>query len=132
MVDLGALPGEFQHSVAEDINNHGHIVGHTGAAPTLSSRAFLWTPNSPNASTGTMTDLNDFLHPTTRRNWTLITATAVNDVGQIVAIGVNGDLRHTFLLTPVIPEPSTLTFGAFCGLLLLNGVPRVRRRGQTT
>jgi probable HAF family extracellular repeat protein len=106
MVDLGALPDEIRHSVANDINSHGHVVGHSGAGPTTSTRAFLWTPNSPNGSTGTMIDLNSVLDPVTGRGWSLFTATAINDFGQIAGTGLNNGVQRAFLLT-LIPEPST-------------------------
>ena len=116
MVDLGALPGEVEFSAAEDINVHGLVVGNSG--PPASTRAFLWTPDSPNASTGKMIDLNDLLEPNSGRFWTLRSATAINDRGQIVGTGLLGDSQRALLLTPV-PEPSTITFVA-TGALLLN------------
>jgi probable HAF family extracellular repeat protein len=117
MVDLGALPDEFQHSVAQDINIHGHVVGHSGAGPTTSTRAFLWTPDWPNSSTGKMIDLNSVLEPISGRDWTLFTARAINDLGQIVGTGLFHGVQRAFLLTPV-PEPSTLAFST-TGVLLL-------------
>jgi probable HAF family extracellular repeat protein len=116
MVDLGALPGEFSISAAHDINSHGQVVGDSG--PGCCTRAFLWTPEVPNGSTGTMIDLNDVLDPASRRSWRLRNATAINDLGQIVAIGVSDDgIERSLLLTPV-PEPSALTLGTV-GLLIL-------------
>jgi probable HAF family extracellular repeat protein len=122
MVDLGALPDEFSVSVAHDIDAQGQVVGHSGAGPTTSTRAFLWTPDSPNASTGQMIDLNSVLEPISGRNWMLYTATAINDRGQIVGTGLLSGSQRAFLLTPV-PEPSTLILSAIC-LLFLNGVTR--------
>jgi len=72
------------------INNSGQVVGQAfkGAA----FQAFFYT-----ASSG-MVDLNTFLP--TGSNWTLTSANAINDAGQITGCGtINGE-THAFLLTP--------------------------------
>jgi probable HAF family extracellular repeat protein len=117
MVDLGALPDELLHSVANDINSHGHVVGHSGAGPTTSTRAFLWTPHSSNGTTGAMIDLNGVLEPISAAGWTLFTARAINDQGQIAGTGLNNGVERAFLLT-LIPEPSTSGLVAVLAVLL--------------
>jgi probable HAF family extracellular repeat protein len=58
-----------------------------------------------------MTDLNTLIHPAL--GWTLTTANAINDSGQIVGYGNNGSTTRAYLLTPVdemtpIPVPPAL------------------------
>src|SRR5207302_1848288 len=55
MVDLGTLPG-YGGGAARAINANGLIVGQSDINGG-GSRAFLWTPTSPNAQTGSMQDL---------------------------------------------------------------------------
>ena len=53
-----------------------------------------------------MHDLNDLISLASK--WTLGTATGVNDLGQIVGVGMISGVSHAFLLTPVpVPEPGT-------------------------
>jgi probable HAF family extracellular repeat protein len=111
MHDLGTLGGLYSH--ANGINASGYIVG---AARTASDQhhASLW-------HSGVMYDLNDLLP--VGSGWELISASAINDRGQIVGSGsINGE-THAFLLTP-IPEPSML---GLVGLALLVAMRRLRR-----
>ena len=102
MQDLGVLPGG-NWSDAYGINNHGLIVG--SADIDYGGRAFLY-------GDGIMADLNDMIDPSL--GWRLISATAVNDMGQIVGYGTSPSdtqfgQEDGFLLTPIAtPEPSTL------------------------
>ncbi len=59
-VDLGTFGGP--DSIANGINDQGQIVGQADTAQKDANgfyyhHAFLWTPNTPNGTTGTMTDL---------------------------------------------------------------------------
>ncbi|OHA16858.1 MAG: hypothetical protein A3C79_00835 [Candidatus Taylorbacteria bacterium RIFCSPHIGHO2_02_FULL_45_28] len=86
MQDLGVLSGGS--SDAYGINVNAHVVGSSG------NRAFLF-------SNGSMKDLNDVTiqHGTP---WTLQSATAINDKGQIVGYGLNpSGQTHAFLLDPL-------------------------------
>ncbi|MCX5671716.1 MAG: PEP-CTERM sorting domain-containing protein [Planctomycetota bacterium] len=103
---LALLPGG-QGTLASDINNLGQIVGADG-----SHRAVLWEG-------GAISDLNDLVPDDS--GWTLRSAHAINDLGQIVGWGIINGNDHAFLLTPV-PEPATLS------LLALGGAALVRRR----
>lgn len=91
IIDIGGP----SNSIAFGLNNHGYVVG------TARGRAFLWQRDIG------MVDLNARLDKP-RMDWTLGSAWAVNDHGQIVGGGTNPDGRpEAFLLTPV-PEPSSL------------------------
>ena len=75
------------------------MVGYCLDDVGLTFHAFLY-------SNGTMTDLNNLISPSF--GWTLESATAINDNGQIVGYGLGpSGQTDAFLLTPV-PEPSTL------------------------
>jgi len=104
MTDLGTLGGNY--SLAHGINNSSTIVGE--AAGGNGYRAFV-------DSNGIMTDLNTVLH-NDLGGAVLIDADGINDLGQIVAFGVDGGSYQAYLLTPnsgppvlqtSIPEPST-------------------------
>ena len=90
MTDLGTLcPGTESllcSSRALDINNHQVVVGisQTTASGNGNPHAFRHEDS-------TMTDINLLLSPTDRAVWTLVDATAINDLGQIVGTGVFQD-----------------------------------------
>jgi probable HAF family extracellular repeat protein len=107
MIDLGSLSGdvlESDYSVALGVNNKDQVVGFTylpaiGEMP-LQQVAFLWSRNE--SGVGKMANLNSVLDKT-GRNYLLISATGINDRGQIAAIAYdtyNGGLRAV-LLTPL-------------------------------
>ena len=96
-VDLGGLGGV--RSVADSVNSSGLIVGYSTLAGDLAGHAAIF-----GASNGPM-DLNDLIDPSS--GWELLAATAVNDAGQIVGLGLIGGQYRAFLATPV-PEPGTL------------------------
>jgi probable HAF family extracellular repeat protein len=106
MQDLGTLPGG-DYSQGNGINVAGTVVGVSGS--TLGTRAFIWD------SAKGMQDLNGLLAP--GANVFLAGASAINDLGQIVAWGTlshgNSNTNkvemdhdshagpvHVFLLTP--------------------------------
>jgi probable HAF family extracellular repeat protein len=106
-INLGFLLGG-DHSAAFGINSAGQIVG--SSSSNMGLRAFLWS-----AGAG-IQDLNSLIPASS--NVILASAVAINDAGQIVAIGNNGhdlaqdrqvglDLGHhsgvtrVYLLTPV-------------------------------
>jgi probable HAF family extracellular repeat protein len=98
MIDLGSLEGTYfagDASNAYAINSMGQIVGET-ATSTGAGHAFLWTPTTPNGTTGTMIDLNTLIG---LKDFTLYSATGINDQGQIVAQSSKGAV----LLTPTNP-----------------------------
>jgi probable HAF family extracellular repeat protein len=90
--ELGSLGGGNTEPFA--INAVGQIVGVTGTGVT----PFLWTPTTPNGTSGTMVNLNTLIGSTT---FTLQEATGINDSGQIVGYGTdNKGNGHALLLTP--------------------------------
>ena len=106
MIDLGSLGAsgtESDVSVALGVNKLDQVVGYSylpgvGEMP-LRQVAFLWRPNA-----GQMVDLNTLLNGP-GKNYRLISATAINDYGQIVANAYDnqtGALRAV-LLTPTPP-----------------------------
>ena len=103
MIDLGSLGGDGNRwgsdvSVALGINNFDLVVGYSflpvvGEMP-IQQVAFLWRR-------GNMINLNRLL-ASSQRNYLLVSATGINDNGQIVASAYNldtGELRAV-LLTP--------------------------------
>src|SRR5436305_1679998 len=76
MSELGFLPGGF-YSQATSVNSQGTVVGVSNG--TLGNRAFVWS-----AATG-MVDLNTIVN--VKSNMVITSAAAINDKGQILAIG---------------------------------------------
>jgi len=101
MMDLGTLGG--RNGSAEDINNAGQEVGWSEIKTGDRSvrRAFLWEK-------GQMIDLSQ-LPEVKAAGWiSLIRASAINDLGQIVGRGIREDGPHNFLLTlqpRAVPSP---------------------------
>ena len=97
--ELGAFPGGSDTpSGAEGINNSGQIVGYASAgASSPNSHAFVYYKQ-------VMTDLNTVV-VNSLNGYTLINAHAINDFGQILAIGTQPGtlvfLTESFLLTPL-------------------------------
>jgi probable HAF family extracellular repeat protein len=88
--DLGTFGGES--SFGRGINNAGQVVG-TSYISDSDYHAFLCN------STGPMQDLNNLINPSS--GWTLQSANAINNKGQIAGYGINSVGRtHAYLLTP--------------------------------
>jgi probable HAF family extracellular repeat protein len=114
--DLGTLPGQTFAGTSR-INDHGEIVGWSaGPGGTESWRAFLWTEDEG------MLDLNDLLDASGRR-WDLEIASGINESGQIIASGWLDGHHGAVLLTPVVPEPTTMA-----GLLTILALSTFARR----
>jgi probable HAF family extracellular repeat protein len=85
--DLGELGGG--HSVAYALNDRGEAVG------TSNSQAFYWY-------NGQLVDLSMRIPAGT--GWTLSSASAISDNGQIAGTGFVLGQPHAFLLAPVAPD----------------------------
>jgi probable HAF family extracellular repeat protein len=115
--DLGTLDG---NSIGMGINSVGQVVGSAFSSTGGIPRAFLW-------SNGVLRDLNEFIVSGQGNFSSLISARAINDLGQIVGQGETSDgSYHAFLLTPV-PEPETYTM-LIAGLGMVGFLIRRRRK----
>jgi len=90
-VDLGVLPGDVS-STALAINAAGQVVG-VSVSPTNERRAFL-------SVQGAMLDLASLVVPGDGA-WSVTHVFAINNAGQIVAMGVNNGRVASILLTPI-------------------------------
>ncbi len=127
--DLGTLGG-FR-SWAAAINSQGQIVGTSDVVPNSFGLGHAFLDQN-----GTMIDLNTPVAATS--GWTLQSATAINDKGQILGYGISprGE-EATFLLTPTsepppiapqVPEPSMLAFFVVTAAVMAVRRARDRRR----
>jgi probable HAF family extracellular repeat protein len=114
LTDLGTL--ELGEGWAIDVNDAGVIVGRVFGFDDVTGeqimKAFVYTE-------GRMYDLMDLVNQAEgTRDWTLFfEATSINNSGQIVGEGLyKGEVRP-FVLS-VVPEPSTLTAIALCGVMV--------------
>jgi probable HAF family extracellular repeat protein len=95
-VDLGALGGASQRSMAYDINKAGVVVGRSQDA-SANWRATVWSASG-------LVDLNDHLDAAAKaEGWVLEFARAINASGQVVCNGRNTQTAvfGAFLATPV-------------------------------
>ena len=112
LINLGTLPVDGPGSEpgltssAYDINESNQVVGssrlitaNTSLNDPTKYHAFLWEPPEVDPlEAGTMTDLNDRVK---LPEGTILTrATAINDKGDIAAVGLVYGIEHGFLLTP--------------------------------
>jgi probable HAF family extracellular repeat protein len=106
-VDLGTLGGT--RSEAHDINRAGWVVGTSTRSPSDNSSytAYLWIDNGQG-----IRNLNDLIDPADplRPYVYLIDAFAINDAGDIAAVG---NSSHIYILrgSQLALDPTSLTFG---------------------
>ncbi|MHC4091797.1 MAG: DUF3466 family protein, partial [Planctomycetota bacterium] len=86
-------------SSAADINNAGQVVG-TGLPEGGRASTYGFIYDRQNG----LRDLNDLV--SSEVHWNLVSAVAVNDAGQIVALGVCVPRSRYFLLTPAAADGS--------------------------
>jgi uncharacterized membrane protein len=95
---LPLLPGD-NYGAATAINRLGQALGRSAwAVPGTwnvgPARLVFWNG-------GEAFDLQNCLDPATGAGWTLITAAAINNNGQIVGLGIHNGLNRAYLLTPI-------------------------------
>lgn len=100
-IELPQLPGD-NSGQATRINNLGHVIG----------SSFYSTPGTWDNATlprlvvwrdGGVFELQSVLDDTTGAGWSLTSAAAINNLGQIVGSGMHNGQARAFLLTPVAP-----------------------------
>jgi probable HAF family extracellular repeat protein len=104
-VNLGSLPSGSSGSAGYGINSMGQVAG-TGNTPGL-SRAMLWSPATPNGTTGSMVALTG----------TQTFGSAINAMGQVVGGGFPSTSKG-FLWTPTTPNGitgSSIELGTLAG-----------------
>ncbi len=113
--DLGTLPPlDPLHpvpkaTVALGINGSGQVVGGSNVAPVCPADVFCaWKTHAFLYSSGVMQDLNELIPSDS--GWELLSATAINDAGQITALGQDrsGQSSVALLLTPSAPSPTSM------------------------
>jgi len=106
-IDLGSLGGISAHAYA--INNSGEIVGNSYPATNNNSvyHAFIY-------KNGVMRDINGLVLTNSGFNNIRLgdnPGRAINDSGQIAAVGESGGRTHAVLLTPVLRKVSVVLNG---------------------
>jgi probable HAF family extracellular repeat protein len=102
MVDLGVLQGNS--SIANDINNDGVVVGQSerDIHGHFHWRGFRWTPATPSATTGKMSDLG--ILPGDYSSF----ATGINSRGGIVGYDFSSAFAEDLVIHPWISTGKTL------------------------
>lgn len=109
-VELPILPptlsGDNYTVSSRAINNLGHILGLSvyqdlsiqtpGASTIVSSSPILWRDAG-------VFDLQSLLDPISGYGWTITSASAINDLGQIVGFGLHNGQPTPFLMSPLAP-----------------------------
>jgi probable HAF family extracellular repeat protein len=90
-IDLGVLPGDIS-STAIAANAAGQVIG-VSVSPANERRAFL-------SQAGAMLDLASLIAPEDGA-WTIQQVFAINNSGQILAVGIGNGRVASLLLTPV-------------------------------
>jgi probable HAF family extracellular repeat protein len=93
---LGTLGGSF--SIARDLNNHGEVVGGSLTEGDENFHGFVYRNNR-------LYDLNELLEPGT--GWELVQAVAINNHGEIIAIGSHTGQDHIVMLRPRVSLPQS-------------------------
>ena len=122
MYDLGTLGGIYVRSEGSGINTSGVVVGdsNNGYGQSL---AFVWSPTSPNGTSGQMTDLNSLIPAGS--GWVLEAARSINNAGQIAGFGTINGAEHAFLLTPTMTTATQVLTAE--PLIAIDPLPAVHR-----
>jgi len=97
-VELAVLPGD-NYGSATTINNLGHVLGSSalsqpGTWNVGPARLVVWRD-------GGVFELQSLLDPATGAGWTLVKVSALNNLGQIVGLGMHHGQNRAFILTPI-------------------------------
>jgi len=120
LADLGDPVSPLFYSNAIGVNGLGQVVGGYQTDSAGDGAGFIYS------ETKGMENLNDLIDPASR--WILGGASSINDSGLIVGNGYSPQGQfHAYLLTPVVPEPSSLLLlcGAVVGLLATRAAARL-------
>ena len=123
MTDLGTLGG--YSSYARDINSSGQIVGYSNTVRLGVDHAFVYRD-------GAMIDLESLVDPASP--WSLRYATAINDSGSIVGMGLNSARRWSaFLLSPIARDYPELSLpSAYSDLRMMQDSATLGAAGTIT
>jgi probable HAF family extracellular repeat protein len=98
----GTLPGT-EESFPGKINTRGQIPGSSYGFPTDNLyHANLWSPTTPNGTSGSMIDLAD-LPGGSNQSF----AVSVNDAGKVVGSGTTATAQHATIWIPTTPNGTT-------------------------
>jgi probable HAF family extracellular repeat protein len=129
LTHLGNLPGvkAGEYVFAYGINDLGQVVGSVEAPD---QRPFIWSPTTPNGSTGSMVDFPDLPD-----GHTAYKAVAINSSGQVTGQSesdlAHGAVTRAFLWTPTAPNGSSGAIVNLTGQSSLMGAPvGINNRGQ--
>jgi probable HAF family extracellular repeat protein len=81
----GGVTTDLGYGTANDINASGQVVGDRSQVP-YSPSGFLWTPTTPNGTTGTFTVLPSLYEGSNDGGYHSSSALGVNDAGQVVGV----------------------------------------------
>jgi uncharacterized membrane protein len=110
LTDLGSFYGPGGASAARALNDFGQVTGSSDLPDGTNGGAFLWTPATPNGTTGTMTNLGAPIGSTITDGY------GINNYGQVVGRTFYTD-QYAFLFTPSSPNETSGT------ITLLDNMP---------
>ena len=119
MTDLGTLPG-YADSKAVAVSDNGWVVGMASNFGNSATEAFLYIPPSIQYPDGEMINLTTAAAG--QGFASLLTATGINDLGEIIGQGTTSTTNDAYILTynTAVPEPSSavsMVLGlVLCGL----------------
>lgn len=103
------LPAGYDLGTAYDINDYGQVVGAVLRMSPYRMDAFLWTPDAPNATTGTYTIIGSGVGAYTTANGINQRGDVVGEIGDYAPVGQVG-ARGAFVWTADQPNATTGTF----------------------